>query len=67
MDKDMDKAKTHLQRVPTLLLKRMKTSSKLSASTIRRKAIMPINILKKKNKSQKISGCLGNLHANDCS
>ena len=63
---DGDKAKTHLQLVSTLLQRRKKKASPKSiASIVEKKAIMPIYVLKKGNKSQKTSDGLGNLHTND--
>ena len=60
-----DEAKTHLRWALTPSQRSKKTSSKLSASTVGRRAILPISILKRRNKSQKTSIGLGNLHVND--
>ena len=62
---ERDEAKTHLQRASMPPQRRKKTSSKLTTSTTGRKAIMPTGVLKKRNKSQKTSIHLGNLHIND--
>ena len=68
MDKDGDEAKAHLQQVPTSLPRRKKeTFSKLSASTIGKKAIMPLGILKIGDKSQETNDDLSDLHTSDCS
>ena len=59
-------AKTHLQRVSTLLQRRKKEISPQSiASTIEKRAIMPIGILRRRKNSKKTSIGLGNLHVND--
>ena len=68
VDKNRDKTKTSLQQVWTSFPKKKKEiSPKLSASTIGKKAIMPTDILQKKDKSQKTADNFGNLYAGDCS
>ena len=67
MDKDEDEAKTHLQWVSTSLSRKKKEiSSMSSALTIGKRTIMPIGIFKRRNRSQKTSGGLGNLYVSDC-
>lgn len=68
MHKDGNKARTHLQLVSmSLLRKKKETSPKSSASTIRRRTIIPTGILKKRNKNRKTSDNLGNLQTGDYS
>ena len=67
MGKDVDEAKTHLRWVPMSLLRKKKISTKLSASTVERKAIMLTSVLRKRSKSQKTSSGLGNFYVGDCS
>lgn len=68
VDKDRDKANTHLQRMSISLPKRKKeTFLKSSAFTIGGKAIMPTNILKRGKKSQKTSDGHSYLYADNCS
>ena len=68
VDENRDKAKTHLQQMLTSLPKsKKKTSLNSNTSTIEKRTIMLTNILRKRNKSQKTSKNLGNLHVSDCS
>ena len=62
VDEDGDEAKTLLQQVLTLFLRRKKkTSPMLNASTAEGRAISPINVLRRKSRSQKTSDSLDNL------
>ena len=66
VDKNGDKAKTHLQQVSTSLWRRKKeTSSKSIAFIVGRRAIMPTSVLRRGNKIQKTSIGLGELYVND--
>ena len=68
VDKDVDEVKTHLWQIPRSLSRRKKmTSPNLSASTARKRVIIPTGNLKRRNKSQKTIGDLGKLHACNCS
>ena len=68
VDNNKNEAKTHLQWVPTSLLKKKKEiSPKLNASTVRKKAIILAAILRRGNKSQKTSSSLGDLPADNYS
>ena len=60
-----DEAKTHLRRASMPSQRRRKTSPKLSASTAGRRAILPTGALKRRNRSQKTSIGLGDLHVDD--
>ena len=63
---DRDEVKTYLQWVSTSLQRKKKeTFPKSIASIIEKRAIMPISVLKRGNKSQKTSNNLGDLYAND--
>ena len=63
VDKDGDEAKTPLQQVLTLLLRKKKKISPMSnVFTIEGRAILPTNIFKKRTKSQKTSDSLGYFH-----
>lgn len=58
--------KTPLERVSRPLpKKKTKTSLTSNIFSVKRKAIIPIDILRKKSQNTSIS--LGNLHANNCS
>lgn len=67
IDEDGDEAKTHLQRVLTLISKKKKKiSPKLSAFTIKRRVIMPTDILRK-GKCQKTNDGFKNLYTGNYS
>ena len=68
MERDETKtheAETHLRRASMPSRRRKKTSPKVSASTAGRRAILLTGALKRRNRSQKTSISLGNLHVND--
>lgn len=67
VNKDWVKAKTPIEQVLTLLSKKKKKTSLLSNTFfIKKKAITPTNIFKKKTKSQKTGMSLADFHTGDC-
>ena len=68
IDKCRDETKIFKQQISTSLSrKKKKILLKSNTSTTGGMVIMPTNVFRKKNRSQKTSVSLGNLHANDCS